>query len=163
MKPRRENRSLNTSNLREEINCFERTGLNVLCPNTDILSFIENKAIEGERRSTYWCMPAVLNFSHSLSLLLTFLFLLFYFLSFFACCSCICRDLEIGLYVLSCTFGFFWRGLFSDLPFFMTCFFLGVGPCRIMGLPSPGLFCIHSVALLAFPAIPLCYSCCNVV
>ena len=83
--------------------------------------------------------------------------------TFFACCSCICRDLEIGLYVLPCTFGFLWRGLFFDLPFFMTCFFLGVGPCQIMGLPSPGLLYIHSVALLAFPAIPLCYSYCNVV
>ena len=40
---------------------------------------------------------------------------------------------------------------------------LGVGPCRIMGLPSPGLLCIHSMTLLAFPAVPLCYSCCNVV
>ena len=28
---------------------------------------------------------------------------------------------------------------------------LGVGPCWIMGLPSPSLFCIHFVALLAFP------------
>ena len=45
----------------------------------------------------------------------------------------------------------------------MTCFSLGVGPCRIMGLPSLGLLCIHSVALLAFPAIPLCYCCYNVV
>ena len=61
LKPRRENRSLNTSNLREEINCFKRTGPNGLCPNTDLLSFIESKAIEGERRSTYWCMPAILN------------------------------------------------------------------------------------------------------
>ena len=43
--------------------------------------------------------------------------------TFFVCCSCICRDLEIGLYVLLCTFGFLWRGLFSDLPFFMTCSF----------------------------------------
>ena len=83
--------------------------------------------------------------------------------TFFAYCSCICCDLEIGLYVLPCTFGFLWHGFFSDLPFFMTCFSLGVGPCRIMGLPSLGLLCIHFVALLAFPAIPLCYSCCNVV
>ena len=83
--------------------------------------------------------------------------------TFFACCSCICYDLEIGLYVLPCTFGFLWHRLFSNLPFFMTCFFLGVGPCRIMGLLSPGLLCIPSVALLAFPAIPLCYSCCNIV
>ena len=43
--------------------------------------------------------------------------------TFFVCCSCICRDLEIGLYVLMCTFGFLCRGLFFDLPFFMTCFF----------------------------------------
>ena len=27
---------------------------------------------------------------------------------------------------------------------------LGIGPCWIMGLPSPGLFCVHFVALLAF-------------
>ena len=47
--------------------------------------------------------------------------------TFFACCSCICRDLGIGLYVLSCAFGFLWRGLFSDLPFFMTCFCWGLG------------------------------------
>ena len=40
---------------------------------------------------------------------------------------------------------------------------LGVGPCRIMGLPSPDLLYIHFVALLAFPTIPLCYSYCNVV
>ena len=40
---------------------------------------------------------------------------------------------------------------------------MGVGPCRTMGLPSPGLLCIHSMALLAFPCIPLYYSCYNVV
>ena len=27
---------------------------------------------------------------------------------------------------------------------------LGIGPCWIMGLPSPGLFCVHFVALLVF-------------
>ena len=51
--------------------------------------------------------------------------------TFFACCSCICRDLEIGLYVLPCTFGFLWRGLFFDLPFLMTCFFWGLGLIEI--------------------------------
>ena len=85
------------------------------------------------------------------------------YFTFFACCSCICRDLEIGLYILPCTFSFIWCGLFSNLPFFMTCFFFRVGPCRIMSLPSLGLLCIHYVALLAFPTISLCYSCCNVV
>ena len=29
--------------------------------NVDLLPFIESRAIEGERKSTYWCMPAVLN------------------------------------------------------------------------------------------------------
>ena len=37
--------------------------------------------------------------------------------TFFTRCSCTCRVLEIVLYVLLCTFGFLWRGLFSDLPF----------------------------------------------
>ena len=50
--------------------------------------------------------------------------------TFLACCLCICRDLEIGLYVLACIFGFLWHGLFSDLPFFMTCFFWGLGFVR---------------------------------
>ena len=47
--------------------------------------------------------------------------------TFFTRHSCICRVLEIGLYVLLCTFGFLWRWLFSDLLFFMTCFFWGLG------------------------------------
>ena len=47
--------------------------------------------------------------------------------TFFTRRSCICRVLEIGLYILPCTFGFLWRGLFSDLPFFMTCFSWGLG------------------------------------
>ena len=94
LKPRRESRSLKTSNLKEEINCFERTDLNGLCPNIDLFSFIESKVIEGERGSTYGCMLVVLNsqvflslsLSLSLSLVtsyfLLFLFLLFYFISF---------------------------------------------------------------------------------
>ena len=47
--------------------------------------------------------------------------------TFFTRHSCICCVLELVLYVLSCTFGFLWRGLFSDLPFFKTCFFWGLG------------------------------------
>ena len=47
--------------------------------------------------------------------------------TFFTCRSCICRVLEIGPYVLPCTFGFLWRGLFSDLSFFIICFFWGLG------------------------------------
>ena len=49
------------------------------------------------------------------------------YFTFFICCSYICRHLEIGLYVLPCTFGFLWRGLFSDLPLFMPYFFWGLG------------------------------------
>ena len=47
--------------------------------------------------------------------------------TFFVCCLYICHDLEIDLYILSCTFGFLWCGLFSDLPLFMPCFFWGLG------------------------------------
>ena len=47
--------------------------------------------------------------------------------TFFTRHSCICCVLEIVLYVLPCTFGFLWRRLFFDLPFFMTCFFRGLG------------------------------------
>ena len=69
------------SNLREEINCFERIGLNGLCPNTNILPFIESKAIEGERRSTYWCMSVILNSLFFFSS--RYYFLLFFSFSFF--------------------------------------------------------------------------------
>ena len=47
--------------------------------------------------------------------------------TFYVCCSCICHGLELVLYVLLCTCGFLWRELFSDLLFFMTCFFWGLG------------------------------------
>ena len=60
-KKENKNCSLNASNLKEEINCFERTGLKGPCPNTNLFSFIESKAIKGEKKSTYWCMPAILN------------------------------------------------------------------------------------------------------
>jgi len=97
------NHSLNASNLREEINCFERTGLNSPCPNIDLLPFIESKAIEGERKLTYWCMPVVLNslfFLFLSFLLLGFLFLLFYFLSFSILISRLCFSLEVPITVI---------------------------------------------------------------
>ena len=83
--------------------------------------------------------------------------------TFFTRRLCICRILEIGLYVLPCTFGFLWCGLFSDLLFFMTCFFWGLGlvgswaflpPTYSVFTPWP---CSHALA------VPLCYSCCNVI
>ena len=81
LKPRRENCSLNMSNLKEEINCFKRTSLNGICPNTDLFPFIESKAIEEEKRSTYWCMPTVLN---SLFFFFFFPLVTSYFLLFFS-------------------------------------------------------------------------------
>ena len=47
--------------------------------------------------------------------------------TFFVCCSYIYHDLEIGLYILPCTFGFLWCGLFFDLPLFMPCYLWGLG------------------------------------
>ena len=47
----------------------------------DPLSLIENRTLERERRSTYWCMPAIPSLSLFLSLFLIFLFF-FPFLSF---------------------------------------------------------------------------------
>ena len=47
--------------------------------------------------------------------------------TFFICYLYICCDLEIGLYILPCTFGVLWHGLFFDLPLFMPCFFWGLG------------------------------------
>jgi len=94
------NHSLNTSNLRGEINCFEKTGLNGPCPNADLLPLIESKAIEGERKSTYWCMSAVLNslfFFSSPSYFIVFFLFLFYFFSFPMLTSGLCFSLEIPI------------------------------------------------------------------
>jgi len=65
----------------KEINCFKGMGLNGLCSMRDLLSFlIESRALEGERRSIYRCMPAIL---YSLfSILPSFSFLYFFFLFF---------------------------------------------------------------------------------
>ena len=57
--------------------------------------------------------------------------------TFFTRRSCICRVLEIGLYILLCTFGFLWRGLFFNLPFFMTCFFWGLSLVGSWAFLSP--------------------------
>ena len=96
------NRSLNASNLREEINCFERTGLNGLCPNIDLLPFMESKAIEGESRSTYWYMPAILNSLFFFSLITSYFLLFFSFVFTFFPSPC----LLLG-------YGFF---LFPEIP-----------------------------------------------
>ena len=62
------------------------------------LPFIESKAIEGERKLTYWCMPAVLNSQFFLSLVTPyFSFLFFYFLSFSMLTSGLWFFLEIHI------------------------------------------------------------------
>ena len=87
----------------------------------------------------------------------------FYVYSKLACYSCICHDLEACLLILPVIFGFFWRGLFSDLLFFMPCFLWGLGFTKLWAfLPSAYYFTI-SLALLSFPVIPFCHSCCNII
>ena len=53
-------------------------------PKCRSLPLIESKAIEGERKSTYWCMPAILNslfsFFSSPSVVFFFIFVLLPFL-----------------------------------------------------------------------------------
>ena len=88
------------SNLQGEINCFEKTSLNGPCLNVDLLPFIESKTIEGDRKSTYWCMPTVLNsllfflFFSSPSYFVVFFLFLFYFLFFSMLTSGLCFSLE---------------------------------------------------------------------
>jgi len=77
----------------------------------------------------------------------------------FTCRSCIYRVLEIGLYVLPCTFGFLWHGLFFRSAILYDLLLLGNGPCWIMGLPSPrpilsSLRDLVSIFLLYHSAIP---------
>ena len=60
--------------------------------------------------------------------------------TFFTYCSCICRVLEIGLHVLPCTLGFLWHGFFSNLSFFMTCFFWGLGLVGSWAFLPPAYF-----------------------
>ena len=106
-KKENKNCSLNASNLKEEINCFERTGLNGPCPNTNLFSFIESKAIKGEKKSTYWCIPAILNSlfffsspSYFLVFFFFFFFFFFYFLSFTMLSSRLCFSLKIPITVI---------------------------------------------------------------
>ena len=64
----------------KEINCFEGMDLNGSClMRIHCLFLIESRALEGERRSTYWCMLAVL---YSLFSILSF----FFFLPFLSRC-----------------------------------------------------------------------------
>ena len=69
--------------------------------NEDPLPFlIESRALEGERRSTYWCMLAVLYFLS----FLVFSFFLFFFLFFLGvylfCCNSLIEVAIIVLFVI---------------------------------------------------------------
>ena len=70
LKPRREMQIISPG---KEINCFEGTGLNGFCPMRIILFLIESKALNGERRPTYWCMFAILSSLFFLFFLSSFL------------------------------------------------------------------------------------------
>ena len=64
-----------------------------------LLLLAKSRALEGERRSTYWCMPATL----FLCFLLLFLILLFFsFFLFFSQCLLLCCDslLEVTITVI---------------------------------------------------------------
>ena len=71
--------------------------------NEDPLPFlIDSRPLEGERRSTYWCMPVVL---YSLfSIFLGFSFFLFFFLFFLSvylfCCDSVIEVAIIVLFVI---------------------------------------------------------------
>ena len=83
--------------------------------------------------------------------------------TFFTRRSCIYRVLEIGLYVLPCTFGFLWRELLFDLPFLMTCFFWELSLIGLQAFLPPAYSVFTLGPCSHAPAIPLCYSCCNVI
>ena len=83
--------------------------------------------------------------------------------AFLTRCSCTCRVLEIVLYVLPCTFGFLWHGLFSNLPFFMTCFFWRLGLVGSWAFLPLAHSVFTSWPCKHFPTVSFCCSYCNVV
>ena len=119
--------------------------------------FIESKAIEGERRSTYQCMPAILNSLFFLSLVLSFLFFSFtsfpsqrlllgygFFpenlitMIFKSPFQCTARGL---LYRACCD----WYLLFQPLTTFVWC------GCPCQPLTGRQLFSHHHLPMLAVP------------
>ena len=68
--------------------------------NEDPLPFlIESRALEGERRSTYWCMLAVL---YSLSILPSFSFLFFFLFLLNVYLFCCDSLLEVAVFTVFC-------------------------------------------------------------
>ena len=70
--------------------------------------------------------------------------------TFFICCSCICRDLKISLILFAMHFWLLMAWVVFRSAILYDLLLLGIRPRLIIGLPSPGSFCVHSVALLAF-------------
>ena len=70
--------------------------------------------------------------------------------TFFICCSCICRDLKISLILFAMHFWLLMAWVVFRSAILYDLLLLGIRPRWIMGLPSPGSFYVHSVALLAF-------------
>ena len=70
--------------------------------------------------------------------------------TFFICCSCICRDLEIGLVRSTVHFWLLMVWVVFRSVILYDLLLLGIRLRWIMGLPFPSSFCVHSVALLAF-------------
>ena len=73
------------------------------------------------------------------------------------CCSCVCYDLRACLDVLLLVFDLLWNGWVSELSFFMSYFFFGLGlawswafPSSIHSLPSLQVGWHHSHAIPLF-------------
>ena len=74
-----------------------------------------------------------------------------------------CRDLETCLHILPVILGFLWRELFSDFIFSAPLLPLGLGFAGLWASFSLAHPFTLSVALPLFPAILLCYFCCDVI
>ena len=72
--------------LEKEINRFEGTGLNDLCPK-ESFSFDREQGFRGREGSTYWCMPAVLCSLFSFVISNSFSFSLFFSQCLLLCCD----------------------------------------------------------------------------
>ena len=67
------------------------------CAQSNLLPLVESRALEGERGSTYWCMPAIL-----CSLFLFFLILSFFSFRFLSQCFLLCCYSPRGSYYYVC-------------------------------------------------------------
>ena len=70
--------------------------------------------------------------------------------TFFICCSCICRDLKISLILFAMHFWLLMAWVVFRSAILYDLLLLGIRPRLFIGLPFPGSFCVHSMALLAF-------------